>query len=114
MLMNGIGLAGNLQGVNILLQKLKSLLKPGGQILTDSSDIFHLYNNLEGDDLLNLDKDYLGEVSFQFEYKGIRSNWFDWIYLDQRTFGEIAASVGFNFEIVATDSTKAYLAHLDI
>jgi SAM-dependent methyltransferase len=114
MLMNGIGLAGNLQGVKVLLQKLKSLLKPGGQILTDSSDIFHLYNNLEGDDLLNLDKDYLGEVSFQFEYKGVKSNWFDWIYLDQRTFNEIAVSEGFTFDVIANDSTKAYLAHLHI
>lgn len=112
MLMNGIGLAGKLKNVGTLLQKLKRLLKADGQILTDSSDIFHLYDSLDGDDLLNFEKEYLGEVSFQFENKGIRSNWFDWIYLDQRTFREIATSVGFKFEVVDNDSTKAYLAHL--
>ncbi|MFY0673171.1 MAG: methyltransferase [Bacteroidia bacterium] len=114
MLMNGIGLSGKLRLVGNLLNKLKSLLNTGGQILTDSSDIFHLYNSLDSDDLLNLEKDYLGEVSFQFEYNGEKSDWFDWIYLDQRTFKEVATNSGFSFKIVATDSSKAYLAHLHL
>lgn len=42
-LMNGIGLAGDLEGFRRLLRHAKSLLDDRGQLLFDSSDISYLY-----------------------------------------------------------------------
>ncbi|MDX5442903.1 MAG: class I SAM-dependent methyltransferase, partial [Hymenobacteraceae bacterium] len=43
MLMNGIGVAGTLDGLDALLDHLKTLLRPGGQVLLDSSDILYMF-----------------------------------------------------------------------
>jgi hypothetical protein len=43
--MNGTGIFGTLK--TPLLQKLKSLLKPTGQILIDSSDIIYMFDEDE-------------------------------------------------------------------
>ncbi len=112
LMMNGIGLAGKLKNLKNFLQNLKGLLNPGGQILADSSDIYHLYDEFDTDEILDLNKDYLGEVEFQFEYEKERSNWFEWIYLDHRTFEETAKSVGFKFNLVYSKKNSGYLAQL--
>ena len=49
LLMNGIGLAGSLGALTRFFSHLKLLLKPGGQILLDSSDIIYMYQTAEGD-----------------------------------------------------------------
>jgi len=114
LMMNGIGLAGKIKGVHALLNHLKSLLKVGGQILVDSSDILFLFGNLEADELLSFDKDYLGEVEFQFAYKKERGPWFSWLYLDERTFRELAQKAGFNFKIIYSKKEQGYLAQLQL
>ena len=43
MLMNGIGIAGNLSGLNAILMHLKTIIKRSGQLLIDSSDISYLF-----------------------------------------------------------------------
>jgi len=43
LLMNGIGLVGNIAGLKAFLQHAKELLNPGGQLLFDSSDVAYLY-----------------------------------------------------------------------
>jgi hypothetical protein len=43
MLMNGIGIAGDLDGLEKLLIHLKKIVKPAGQLLVDSTDISYLY-----------------------------------------------------------------------
>lgn len=43
MLMNGIGLAGNIEKLPVFLEHCRNLLKEGGQIIFDSSDISYLY-----------------------------------------------------------------------
>jgi SAM-dependent methyltransferase len=44
LLMNGTGIFRTLAELPIYLQKLKSLLNPGGQILIDSSDLIYMYD----------------------------------------------------------------------
>ena len=39
MLMNGIGISGSLDGLNLFIQSLSSWLSPGGQLLADSTDL---------------------------------------------------------------------------
>ncbi|MEM6802987.1 MAG: class I SAM-dependent methyltransferase, partial [Bacteroidota bacterium] len=47
LMMNGIGLVGNLKGLNAFLEKAKTHLNAGAQIILDSSDINYLYEELE-------------------------------------------------------------------
>jgi SAM-dependent methyltransferase len=107
MLMNGLGLAGKLAGVKPLLEQCMKLLKKGGQILVDSSDISYLYE-------LSIPKPegYYGEISYQYEYKGEKGDWFDWVYVDQGTLTGIGTEMGLTVEILHTDESDQYLARI--
>ena len=107
MLMNGIGLTGTLPGFKDFLIKLKSLVNPDGQVLFDTSDIAYLY-----EDLPKPQNQYYGEVSYQYEYKGEKGNWFNWLYIDQETIKEIAKETGWTSEIVFDDDEDQYLVRL--
>jgi len=106
-LMNGLGLAGKLAGVKPFLMQCMSLLKEGGQILIDSSDISYLYE-------LSIPKPegYYGEIRYQYEYKGQKSDWFDWVYVDQQTLTEIGKEMGLEVEVLHTDENDQYLARI--
>lgn len=106
-LMNGLGLAGTLHGLTPFLLKCKSLLRPGGQLLIDSSDISYLY---EGG--VDRPKGYYGEVRYCYEYKGQKGDWFDWLYVDQKTLATYVQKVGMQLEILHTEETDQYLARI--
>ncbi len=105
MIMNGIGLIGKVGKLTDFFLHLKMLLNRGGQILLDSSDLSYLYENLKSDNTL-------GEISYQYEYKGIKDPWFNWLYVDQKTLGRHAAEAGFEVQIVHEDDMDQYLAIL--
>ena len=107
MLMNGIGIAGNISGLKELLMRLKTMLQPAGQLLIDSSDISYLYENIE----LPRDK-YYGELSFNYEYKGVKGETFNWLYIDQQKLIEIANKCDWSCQVIFEDETEAYLARL--
>ncbi|MCG8476083.1 MAG: methyltransferase domain-containing protein [Cytophagales bacterium] len=109
MLMNGIGLAQTLDQVPVLLEKLKTLLKPGGRIVFDSSDLAYLYEN----EPLPHDK-YYGEVAFRYTFEEKRSKWFGWVYVDPKTMQKMAEKAGFKFEKIYTDPNDQYLAMLTL
>lgn len=108
-LMNGIGLTGTLIGFKNFLNQIKSLLNPEGQIIFDSSDIAYLYNESQPPK-----NQYYGEISYQYEYKKQKGEWFNWLYLDQHTLIDIALEMGWNCEIVFDDGEDQYLAKLSI
>ena len=66
LLMNGTGIAGKLERLPSLLNRLKELLADGGQILVDSSDLRYIYENEDGSMDINLNAPYYGEVDYQF------------------------------------------------
>ncbi|MCV9385717.1 methyltransferase domain-containing protein [Reichenbachiella ulvae] len=107
LLMNGLGLAGKLDQVPALLKHCQSLLKEGGQILADSSDISYLY-----EDGTPMPDGYFGEVRYQYEYKNQKGDWFDWVYVDQDKLKEITSELGLNMEILFTDENDQYLAKI--
>jgi hypothetical protein len=83
LLMNGTGIAGSLSGLEVLLQRLKTLLNPAGQILIDSSDLIYLFEEEDGSALIDISADkYYGELTFQTEYKNWTSQPFSWLYAD--------------------------------
>ena len=103
-MMNGIGLAGTLEKVPNFLTKCMSLLHENGQLLIDSSDISYLYE--EG---VKQPSGYYGEVRYQYEYKGAKGQWFDWIYVDQEKLTEIVKDLGLSLELLHSDETEQYL-----
>ncbi|MDN3585553.1 methyltransferase domain-containing protein [Pedobacter aquatilis] len=107
MLMNGIGLTGTLPGFKNFLIKLKSLINPDGQVLFDTSDIAYLY-----EDLPKPQNKYYGEVSYQYEYKGEKGSWFNWLYIDKKTIAEMATETGWTAEIIFDDEEDQYLVRL--
>src|SRR5690606_32340856 len=109
-MMNGIGIAGNLENVAQLLEHSKTLLNPGGQILFDSSDLNYLY----ADGSIPKPEGYYGEVGFQYEYKNKKGTPFGWVYVDQDTMGAIAQANGWVMQILFEDENDQYLARLEL
>nr|WP_299338868.1 class I SAM-dependent methyltransferase [Allomuricauda sp.] len=115
LLMNGIGLAGNLKNLEGFLLHLKTLLKPNGQILLDSSDIIYMYE--EDDDggfWVPGEKDYYGEVTFYLEYKNQKSEPFEWLYVDFETLKGYCENVKLKCELVISGEHYDYLAKLSV
>lgn len=112
LMMNGIGMCGRLRKLPDFLRKLTALLAPGGRIVTDSSDVFHIYGDVDAEDILEFDKEYLGEVDFMFEYNGIKGPWFPWVYIDRRTLGEHAQKAGFRYQVLYAKKNAGFLATL--
>ncbi|MCZ4225269.1 methyltransferase domain-containing protein [Pedobacter sp. SJ11] len=109
MLMNGIGLTGTLPGFKSFLINLKNLINPGGRVLFDTSDIAYLYK-----DFPKPQNQYYGEVSYQYEYKGKKGNWFNWLYVDPETIKIMAKETGWNSEIIFDDEEDQYLVKLTL
>ena len=115
LLMNGIGIAGELKNLDVFLNKLKSLLNPDGQILLDSSDIIYMYESDEdGGFWIPDDLSYYGEVQFKMEYKKQKSNPFNWLYLDYNTLQRAALYHDLYCELVSEGEHYDYLARLSL
>ena len=110
LLMNGMGICGTLDKLPVLLEKLKGLMRPGGQILADSSDIIYMFED-ENDPPLPQDH-YYGEVQFQTRYKGRTSEVFPWLYVDFNNLEHQAMQVGLKCELICRGDHYDYLARL--
>lgn len=107
LLMNGIGLAGDLSGLKKLLRKFRTLLKDGGQIICDSSDVAYMYD----DHPFPKDR-YYGEISCQYGYRSLRTEPFTWLYIDLNSLCGIAESEGWSCELLFEDGDDSHLIRL--
>ena len=110
LLMNGTGIAGKIEHLPALFQRLKALLNPSGQILIDSSDLKYIYENEDGSFDINLNGAYYGEVDYQMIYKNVKGDRFDWLYVDFPLLKSIAETYGLHGELVAEGEHYDYLA----
>lgn len=110
LLMNGTGIAGKIEHLPALFQRLKALLNPSGQILIDSSDLKYIYENEDGSFDINLNGAYYGEVDYQMIYKDVKGDRFDWLYVDFPLLKSIAETCGLHGELVAEGEHYDYLA----
>ncbi|MHA6698070.1 class I SAM-dependent methyltransferase [Chryseobacterium sp. A321] len=106
LLMNGIGLCGSLEGFDKFLQKAESLLRPGGQIVFDSSDIDYMYAYTRKPSF------YYGQVECAYQYGKEITPWFHWLYIDFSALKKRALSLGWNTEFLFEDEHYQYLAKL--
>ena len=114
LLMNGIGIVGNLDGLKAFLDHARSLLNQHGNILCDSSDIIYMFETSEGDYDLSKGKGYYGEVKFIMQYKGEKSNTFNWLYLDFDTLQHTAFECGYLCELLLKGDHFDYLVKLSL
>jgi len=114
MLMNGLGLAGTLEGLDKFLAHARTLLAPDGQILATSSDISYLYEDEDGALVFNLNGPYYGEVTYTFDYQGQAGAPFPWLFIDASLLEDAARQAGFEAEFLGEDESGQYLVRLTV
>jgi SAM-dependent methyltransferase len=112
MLMNGSGIIGKLENMEKFFMKMKQILRPGGVVYMDSSDLKYLFEDEDGSYVINLAGDYYGEVDFRMQYKQVKGNTFDWLYIDFQTLSLYASKFGFKAELIKEGKHYDYLAAL--
>lgn len=112
LLMNGTGIFKNLENTSEYLQHLKTLLNADGQILIDSSDLKYMFDETEEGGILVPADRYYGQLEYTMKYKGIKSDPFEWLYLDERTFENVCTLNNLNFEVLLRGNNYDYLARL--
>ncbi len=110
LLMNGSMLAGTLAGLDPFLQELASLLRPGGQILMDSTDLTAGSDDPEP----RSDGRYAGEVHYQLAYRGLRGPPVPQLFVDSETLATVSAGVGLTSDVIARSPEGSYLARLSL
>lgn len=114
MLMNGSGIIGRVDNFGTFFQRMKLLLNSGGCILMDSSDLRYLFEDEDGSFVVDLAADYYGQLDFRMQYKQIKGEAFDWLYVDFNTLSLYASQYGFKAELVKEGSHYDYLARLTL
>jgi SAM-dependent methyltransferase len=114
MLGHGIGITGDLDGLDTFLNHAHKLMKSDGQILLDSLDVSKSTdeNNLSYHDANNRKGRYIGETRIQMEYLGIIGPFFGWLHIDPLTLMEHARRAGWNSEVILQEEGGEYLARL--
>ena len=112
LLMNGIGLCGTIDGLRRFLELARNMLKPGGRILTDSSDIHFLLGDEGIDKRINEFQRYYGIVEYRLEYKQITGDPFNWLYIDFDSLKQVADEKGWQAEKLYEGKLFHYLVSL--
>ena len=98
LLMNGSGIIGKLENLPAFFHRLKEVLARDGQLLLDSSDLSYLFEDEDGNLDIAPEDDYFGEIDFRMQYKSIKGDSFDWLYIDFNTLNLYARQAGFKAE----------------
>jgi SAM-dependent methyltransferase len=113
LLMNGIGIAGTLEQLKKLLSHLKTILKPGGSIILDSSDLIYLHADKKGEVVFDINaNNYYGEIEYQLSYREISGHPFSWLFVDNVFLEEIAKECGYTMKVIEYGPHYDYLAEL--
>lgn len=105
-LMNGIGIAGNLEGLKNYLTHAFEITSKTGQIILDSSDL-----RISNPDLENSNH-YFGEVNYQLSFEEEVGSKYQWLYIDEETLEQLAKNCGWNCEVLYEVEDGSYLAQL--
>ena len=102
MLGHGIGIAGDIDGLDKFLVNAHNLINRNGQILLDSMDVrkstdsknlaYHQANRQSGH--------YIGETRFRMEFQGITGPVCNWLHIDPKTLDMHAAKAGWRCKIL--------------
>ena len=115
MMMNGLGLTETLAGLRQFFSEARRLVRRGGQVLADSTDVRARLDTEAGRTgaLERPDGRYVGELHFQVEYEGRKGEPFPQLYVDANTLIRYAREEEWSCEIVLEpDEYGHYLARL--
>ena len=112
MLMNGIGIVGQLESLPTFFRHLDRVLAPGGQLLCDSTDISYVFEDEDGVIRYPEGDAYYGEITYRMRYKDIFGEPFPWLYIDVATLRQVAGENGYRVEVVAEGENDYYLAKI--
>ena len=113
LLMNGSGIFQSLAHTPLVLNHLKTLLNPEGQILIDSSDIKYMYQDEDGGYWMDTNKEYYGELDYTVGYKGEEAT-FSWMYLDFEYLKIACNQIGLKCELIEEGPHFDFLAKLTV
>ncbi|WP_040278840.1 class I SAM-dependent methyltransferase [Psychroserpens damuponensis] len=114
LLMNGTGIFQEVSQVSKYLNHIKSLLKPGGQILIDSSDIEYMYQDDDGGLWIDTNANYYGELDYFLSYKGDEEDKMKWLYIDFERLQLACDVVGLQCEKVIDGEHFDFLARISV
>ena len=115
MMMNGLGLTETLAGLRRFFSEARRLVRRGGQVLADSTDVRARLDVEAGRTgaLERADGRYVGELHFQIEYEGRKGDPFPQLYVYANTLIRYAREADWDCEIVREpDQYGHYLARL--
>jgi hypothetical protein len=115
MMMNGLGLTETLSGLRRFFSEARRLVRRGGQVLADSTDVRARLDVEAGRTgaLERADGRYVGELHFQIEYEGQKGEPFPQLYVDANTLIRYAREEDWGCDIVREpDEYGNYLARL--
>ncbi len=113
-LMNGIGMAKDLDGLKELLLHSAGLLVPGGVVLLESTDIIYMYKEEDGSILIPLGEKYYGEITYCLSYNEYEGEPFPWLFVDFDNLQGIAGECGFSAEILYRGENYNYVAAFQV
>ena len=112
LLMNGTGVFQELILVTKYLSHLKSLLKPNGQILIDSSDIIYMYEDEDGGFWFDENTNYYGELDYYVSYKGKKEEPFKMLYMDFELLKNACFAINLKCKLILEGKHYDYLAKI--
>lgn len=112
MMMNGIGITGSMEGLEHFLDFLPRILKPGGQLVFDSSNLIYLFRDDDNFTRIDLAGRYYGEIDFQMEYNGIKGDVFQWLYIDFDNLSNLCEKRNYHLEFIKKGENLQYLARI--
>lgn len=108
LVLNNIGIVEHLDGLERFLEHIKTFLRPGGRLITDSIDP---RSDQDSEYLAYRQRKvaqgrYEGERTLCFEYKGRRSRWFEWMHVAFDPLIDRATRAGFECEEIARECRR--------
>lgn len=111
LLMNGTGIANDLNDFKRLILHLKSLMKEDGKILIESTDLIYLFED-DPNFIGMANADYYGLINYRMHYDEESSDWFTWLYLDQEKMEELVEECQLRMNILHRGEQMNYLAEI--
>lgn len=114
LMMNGIGLVGEILELGPFFAAARRLLADDGQLLCDSTDLRLIDDAREIRRMQRRQElgRYLGETRQRIAYRGLAGAPFGWLYLDLDTLSRHATQHGWICQALFTADDGAYLARL--
>lgn len=111
-LMNGAGMAQQLDKLCALLKHAAAMLLPGGCIYLESTDLLYMYEEEDGSAMINLAGSYYGEIIYQLQYRNVKGDPFPWLFVDFENLSDIASLAGLECEAFYRGENDNFIAKL--